>query len=112
MMGLTITLHRSPVLMAAWRSRNDAPSSSDAEPRSTSAPGVDPAGAPIGGLDTAGSPAASSSSVAGGAGSGDAGTTLRSEKGEGCRGSCWSLREVGGGTTIAPPRVPAVGEGG
>ena len=45
------------------------------------APGVDSAGAPIGGLDTAGSPAASSSSVAGGSGSADDGTTLWSEKG-------------------------------
>ena len=44
--------------------------------------------------------------------SGVAGTTLRSEKGEGCRGSCRSLREVGGGTTTAPPRVPAVEEAG
>ena len=73
---------------------------------------MDSAGAPIGGLDTAGSPAASSSSVAGGSGSGDAGTNLRSEKGDGFRGSCWSLREVGGGTTTAPAGVLSVGEAG
>ena len=69
MKGRATIVHRSPVLMAARRSRNDPPSSGNVAPASTSASGVESAGEAIGEGDRAPTPAPTSSSAAKGLGS-------------------------------------------
>ena len=122
MTGRPIMVHRSPCADRRLRSRSDALSSVDAEPALDLCARCGFGGAARW-AGQSGSPAASSSSVAGGSGSGDAGTNLRSEKGEASRillvatrgwrrGNDDAVRQasgVGGGHDDggrAPPVVP------